>query len=423
MKIIVEKQPKSMVKLIIEVSPEKLAEYKKVVFQKLGQEMKVPGFRPGKVPDNVIEEQLGKENLRARLMQEALPLTYAEAVFKEKLEVISRPEIKIISEEPFKYEALVAVLPDVSLPDIKKINIPKKEVKVTDKDVEQVIEDLRKKERKFEETDQGLKTGDRAEVDFEGFDKEGKALPNTKSKNHPVILGEGSLVPGFEDNLMGLKKGDKKKFTVKFPKDYQHKDFQDKDITFNVEVLKTEKGVLPELNESLIEKATGKKQSLVDFKKFLEKDLLAFKKNEVERQRRDEFLLKLVEKATLEVPEGLVKEEIDFMLEDIKQNLEKQGLDFKVYEDQLKKQGKDLREQYLPGAEKKVRMRLVLSQVLKDEKIEVTDEEMDKELEKVMKMLPDKEKEEATKRLQKGNDEYTQFRNRLLLNKLFDLYL
>ena len=423
MKIVVEKQPKSGVKLSIEVSPEKLAQYKKVVMQKLNEEMDVPGFRAGKIPENVIEEKIGKEALQARLIQEALPLTYTEAVVKEKVQVVSRPQVKIISEDPLKYEAVVSVLPEIKLPDLKKIKVPKEDVKMTEKEVEQVLLDLRKRASKFKEVTRALKKGDRAEIDFEGFDDKGKALPSTKSQNHPVILGEQSLVPGFEENIEGMKKGEEKEFKVKFPKDYPHKPFQNKDVKFKVKVNRTEEVEMPELDEAFIQQISGKKQSLADFKKQLEGDLLVYKKRDVENRRREEFLSKLVEAAKLEVPEGLIKEEIDFMSEETKLNLKKQGIDFKVYEEQMKKQGKDLDKQYAKEAEKRVRVRLVLSQSLKDEKIEVEEAELDKAIEARLKNIPDQERERQTKVFEKGSDAYRQLQNRLALNKLFDLYL
>jgi len=171
------------------------------------------------------------------------------------------------------------------------------------KDIEEVMADLKKHGIRYKDVDRTAKKGDRVEVNFSGFDNDEKPIPNTKSQNHPVVLGENSLIPGFEDEIIGLKKGDKKEFDITFPKDYGKKEFQGRKVKFKIELLRVEEGTEPEINEEFIEKMTGKKQSVKDFEEEIGKNIKARKETETERDRENKYVEELLKKVKVEVPE------------------------------------------------------------------------------------------------------------------------
>ncbi|MBD3360231.1 trigger factor, partial [Candidatus Peregrinibacteria bacterium] len=339
-------------------------------------------------------------------------------VIKEKIQVVSRPKIKIEKDEPLTYTATVAVLPNVEVKDYKSIKIPKEEPKVTDKDIKAVIEDLKKYATTNKEVDRPAKKGDRVEVDFEGFDKNGKPIENTKSKNHPVIIGEGSLIPGFEDELIGLKKDEKKEFELKFPKDYAKKDFQNKEVKFKVEIKKVEEPKTPELNEEFIQKMTGKKLSIDEFKKDVENNIKARKKQEAVQKRENKYLEELLKKTNVEIPEALIEEEAQYILQEMKEDIASKGLQFEKFLEHKNTTEEELREKYRPEAEKRIKVRLALRHLIKEENIEATEEEIKQEFEKIKANYPPEEDKKLDKEFESGNLK-VQIANKLALQKLF----
>ncbi|MCK9185997.1 trigger factor [Candidatus Gracilibacteria bacterium] len=418
----IKKLPKSEVEIEITVSEEDIEKYYKKASEELSKEVNVKGFRPGHIPQDVLEANLDKKYIMAHAQEMAIQRSYADAVIKEKVQVVARPKIEIKSENPFSYVAVVAVLPEVEIKDYKSIKVKREEVKVTEKDLEEVMTDLKKYSTTYKDTDAEAKKGDRMEVDFEGFDEEGKSLENTKSSSHPVILGENSLIPGFEEELVGLKKGDKKEFDLKFPKDYPKKDFQGKKVHFKVEAKRLENAIEPEVNEEFIEKMTGKKGSVEEFKKEIEKNVKDRKEKEAKQKVENEYLEELLKKTKVEIPTALIEEEIDFMLHDIADDMGSKGIEFEKYLEKAKIKIEELREKYLPEAEKRVKMRLALQQLIKEENAAPSEEEILAEFEKIKSFYPEKEAAKITEDFEKG-ELRAQITNRLAIRKLFDKVL
>ncbi|MFO0780830.1 MAG: trigger factor [Candidatus Gracilibacteria bacterium] len=218
MKVTVEKLPKSEVKLTIEVPAERLEKYMEKAAEQISMHFKIPGFRPGHVPLDVLKQHVNEEGIEAHMLDIALPETYTEAVMKEKLQVVSRPKVEIKTKSPLVYEAVVAVFPEVSVSGYEKISVKKETPKVEAKDVDEVLAGIQKRHTTYKDVEREAKKGDRVEVDFDGFDDGGAPLDNTSSKNHPLVIGDNSLIPGFEDELVGMKKEEKKSFQITFQK-------------------------------------------------------------------------------------------------------------------------------------------------------------------------------------------------------------
>lgn len=418
----IKKLEKSKVEIEITVSEEKMKTFREKACEDLSHEVKISGFRPGHVPAEVLEQHLDKKYILAHTQEIAIQKSYADVVIKEKIQVVSRPKIKIEKDTPFTFTATVAVMPEVELKDYKSIKVEKKEIKVTEKDIEEVIKDLKKYSTVYKDVEREAKKGDRVEIDFEGFDEKDAPIDKTKSKNHPVIIGDETLIPGFEDNLVGMKKGDKKEFDLTFPKDYGKKDFQNKKVKFKVELNRIEEPVVQEVNEDFVEKITGKKQSVEEFKKEIETNVKARKEQESKQERENKYLEELLKKAKIELPEALIEEEAEYIIEDVKDDITQKGLEFTKFLEQAKVTEDDLRKKYRPEAEKRLKIRLSLQYMIKEEKIEVKQEEIKAEYEKMKSYYPPKEQAKVDKEFEDGHLK-SQIINKLALRKLFEIVL
>lgn len=406
----VKNLPKSEVEITVTLTADELKPFEEKALAEFSKQIKVKGFRPGHVPAEIVKQHLNEEAIKYRAQDLAIQSTYPRAVVESKTPVISRPQVKIESEENgLKYTATAAIMPEVEVKDYKSIKVKLEESKVDKKDVEEVLTDLKRYITTYKDVEREAKKGDRAELAFEGFDLEGNALEGTKSQHHPVILGEGSLIPGFEENVIGLKVGEKKDFEITFPEDYHSKEFASKKVKFNVELQRLEEAHIPELDEEAIEKLTGQKEKPEDFMKKVEQDLLERKKSQARQKQEGEYLEELLKKTKVELPQILIEEEIEHMIAEVRANSDRRGIKWEDFLAQAKTTLEDLRKKYEPEAEKRVKLRLALQHLIEEEKTQPTDEEIKKHLDEELKRNP---KADAR------NLEF-QLRNRLALRALF----
>jgi len=423
MNITVKTLPKSEVKLTVEVTPEKLKKYYEKAAHQISEMVKIPGFRPGHVPLDVLKQHVKEENIESHMLDIAMPELYAEAIMKEKIQPISRPKVEILSAKPLKFEATVAVYPDVAISGYDKVDIKKAEVKVTEKDVDDVLADIRKRNAEFKEVERTAKEGDKVEIDFEGFDEGGAPLENTKSANHPLVIGEQSLVKGFEEELVGMKKDEKKAFKVTFPKDYFHKPFQGKKVEFKVEMKRVLEVTLPELNAEFLKKIAGTEKTIEEVKKIIEHNLEHDKEHQEKVRRENEFLEKIINLAKVEIPETLIEEEIDGMMDEFKSELENRGIPMDKYLEQTKKKVEDLRKDRRKEAEKRLTLRFGLQKIFEQEKMDVSQSELKKEIEHVIGLYPKNEQYKLQKEYKEGSYLVRRLENKMKMEKLFEKFL
>lgn len=423
MDIKVDTLPKSEVKITIELTEEETKKLMEKAAKQVSEMVKVPGFRSGQVPLDILKKHVKDGAIEGHMIDIALPETYTEAVKKEDIKVISKPEIKILTDNPLKYEAKVAVYPDVKISGYEKVKIKKQEVKVEDKDVEEVLKDIQKRRATYSKVDRGAEKGDRVEIDFEGFDEGGAPLENTSSKHHPVVLGEGSLVPGFEEELIGLKGGEKKEFKVSFPKDYFHKPFKGKKVQFKVEVHQVDEMKLPEINDEFVKQITGEEKPVDEMKKSIKENLKTEREQGEKVRRENEFLDAIADMVKVEIPAPLIEEEIDSMMEEFENELSGKNITLQQYLEGSKKEVKDLRDQRTKEAEKRLRLRFGLQQVFEQEKIEVTEENIRHEVDHIKSLYPENEREKIESEYTKGAYLKRRLENKLKMEKLFETYL
>ena len=357
------------------------------VFKKNAKYFNVPGFRKGKVPMNIAEKHYGVEMFYEDAFNEVVPAIYDKEIKENNLDVVSKPEIDIVQMEKGKdviFTAVVQVKPEVELGKYKGIEIKKIEYPVKDEDVQNEIKQMQdKNSRLVTVDDRALENGDTATIDFEGF-VDGVAFEGGKAEGHELEIGSGAFIPGFEDQLVGMKIDEEKEIKVTFPKEYFSKDLAGKEATFKVKLHEIKKKELPNLDDEFakdVSEFDTLKELEASIKERLEKDNAQKAKYETE-----EAAIKTVcDKSKVEIPSGMVDMEVDHMIQDINQRLSYQGLKLEQYLKMIGKTEEEVRKEYEPQAIEAIKSRLTLEAVRKAEKIEATDEEINAKLEEMAK--------------------------------------
>ena len=387
------------VKLEITVEAEKFDEAIKRVYFKSAKYFNIPGFRKGKAPMNIVEKYYGKEIFYEDAFNEVAQNALEEAVKENKLEVVSRPDIDVTQIEKGKdliFTAIMQTKPEAELGKYKGIEIKKIEYNVSDEDIEHELGHMQEhNSRLVSIEDRPVESGDIATIDFEGF-VDGKAFEGGKAENHDLEIGSNTFIPGFEDQVIGMKIDEEKDINVKFPEEYFSKELAGKDATFKVKVNEIKKKELPKLDDEF-----AKDVSEFDTLKELKADIKAKKEKEnaekAKYETQDAVIKAVCEDMKVEIPSGMIEMEIDNMLKDIEQRLSYQGLKLEQYLQMMGKTMEDMRKEYEPQAIEGIKSRLALEAVIKAEKIEATDKEIDEKLKEMAKNYGKENDEEFLK--------------------------
>jgi trigger factor len=378
MNLDLKSEAKSKVRLSITLSHAEFLKYIDSAFEKVGATLKIDGFRSGKAPKKIIEETAGQ----ARLVQESIDLalaeSYPEALKTKNLYPVNQPKITIDSfptliSGDLKYTVEFDNLPEVKLRDYSKISVKKPAIKkATDKDVEKVIEYLKKQKATFSEVDRAAKKGDRAEINFSGTVK-GVKKEGMESRNHPIVIGEGVMIPGFEEELIGLKKADKKKFKIRFPKEYHAKDLAGEEAEFEIELIDLKEVVLPKIDLEFAK--TFGHTDVSAMKIAIKKSLDLEMEEKATRDLEMVVIDKVLKNLSVEIPESLVEQEIDRMTDQLRKQIEAQGLNFERYLQSIKKDLADFRKDSRNQAEKNVQIGFLIGEIIKDRKLDPKDDQ------------------------------------------------
>ena len=390
MKHEIKKLEKNQVEITVEVASEELQPYLEKAAKKLSEHHKIEGFRPGKAPYEIIKQRLGEMTIYKEALEIIVQKSYFDILEKENLEVISQPKIdveKLAPGNPIIYKATAALLPKVEMPDYKIIKVKRKEIQVEEKQIDEVLGNLRKMQAKETLVERESKKGDKVELDFT-VSQAGVVIENGAHKKYPVILGENKMIPGFEDQILGMKKGEEKEFKLKFPKEYYMKSLADKESEFKVKLLAVYQIDLPELDDKFAQ-TLGQFKTLEEIKNQIKKNIGEEAKIKEEQRLEIEILEKLIEKSKFDdIPDLLVDSEAHKMIHELKDNLTQQGIKFDDYLSNLKKTPDQLKLDFTPQAVKRVKTALITRQIAEQEKIEVYDDEIEKEIELTSKMYP-----------------------------------
>lgn len=385
MSVQVEKLEKNMAKLTVEVSAEDFKAAIKKAFNKNKNRFAIPGFRKGKAPQAMIEKMYGEGVFYEDAADEAINASYAEAMKESGLDIVSRPEVtieKIGKDEPFVYSALVAVKPEVTLGQYKGVEVEKADASVSAEDVEAELKKVQEQNaRLLTVEDRGVEDGDQTVIDFEGF-VDGKGFEGGKAEDYPLTIGSHSFIDTFEEQLIGKKIGEECEVNVTFPTEYHAADLAGKPATFKVTVKEIKVKELPELNDEFASEVS-EFDTLDEYKKDVEKKLAEKKEIEANSKNEDAVVAKVVENATMEIPDKMIDAQAENMVQDMARRMQSQGLSLDMY---LKYTGmtvEQMKEQARPDAEKRIRTRLVLEAVAKAENIRISDEKVDEEVAKM----------------------------------------
>jgi trigger factor len=385
---------KNKLKLTITADQAELDSMKKHILEyHFQKDMKVAGFREGKVPLEMVEKNADPNQVQGQFLDEIINDLYSKAINQARLKVIDQPKVEISKFVPYsqlEFTAEIPILEDVKLPDYKKIKLAKPKIKpVTKTEIDEVIERIRTQLATKNDVDRACKDGDQVWIDFEGIDDKGKPVEGAKGSDYPLILGSNSFIPGFETNLIGLKPNDKKTFTQKFPKDYHIKALASRNVTFSVDVIKVQEMVKPAVNDELAVKS-GPFTQLSELEDDIKKQLEFEKQTQVDRDYEGDLIKAITAKTTFDIPETLVETDIEAKLKELKQNLAYRGQTFEEY---LKQEGlteEELKTKRLkPEAIERLKNSIVLSEIAEVEGLKITSADVDARLSQIKQQYSD----------------------------------
>ena len=384
----VEKTEKANeVKLEITIEAEKFDNAMKKVYFQNAKYFNIPGFRKGKAPMNIVEKYYGAQIFYEDAFNEVATEAYDEALEANKIDVVSRPVVDIKQMEKGKdviFTAVVQTKPEVELGKYKGIEIPKVEYKVEEKDIEHELGHMQEhNSRLITVDDRALENGDIATIDFEGF-VDGVAFDGGKAEGHELEIGSGSFIPGFEDQLVGMKIDEEREIKVTFPKEYFSKDLAGKEAMFKVKLHEIKRKELPELDDEFA-KDVSEFDTLAELKASIKEKI---EKNNEQRQKyeTEDLAIKAVcEDVKVDIPSGMVEFEVENMMKDFEQRLSYQGLNLDQYLKMIGKTEEEMKKEYEPQAIEAIKSRLVLEAIIKAEKIEASEDEIKAKMEEMAK--------------------------------------
>ncbi|MBI95714.1 trigger factor [bacterium] len=415
---------KAEIELKVTLDDKEIESYLDHAAKEFAKNVQIKGFRKGHVPRNIIEENYGKDVLIDVMLDLKLSNIYQKALEEEKIIPISSPKVDILDKEKMIIQFTTASKPEVDTKGLDKIKVKKDEKKVAKKDLDLELENMLLRFAEVKEVERKSKNKDEVVINFEGFDEKGKAINNTKGENYPLKLGSNSFIPGFEEGLVGAKKGDKKDLDLEFPKDYHAEDLKGKKVTFKVEVLKVNETTLPELNEELIEKVSHKKQSKEDFLKDLENRIQERNSQQSKTKAEEELYTKFLEKAKVTVSDLMIKDEENQFSRELEQNAQRMQMPFDNYKEILaSKEGKSFEEFVTKQASERVQLRAIIQTLMDEHKIEVVDKDLEAEIAKKSKEAP-KEIQDQVKEYYNSNPQAKEvLRNQMKLDALLAKFM
>jgi len=388
----IKKLPKSKIEIEIAVSWDVWKDYLDQAAAEVSEELKISGFRPGKAPRNLVEQKVGSGVILNNAAEKAVKKSYVDFVTKEKLEVIGTPKVEIEEIEEgkeLKYKAEVAVMPEVKVKEdykkeVKKINedFSQKKPEVPEEELSLELEKLANSRVKLVTVMREARKGDSVEVDFE-VKVGGVIIENGASKNHPLVLGKGVFIPGFEENIVGMREGDEKEFELNFPEDYHKKDLAGKPAVFKMKLNLVQERQTPEVNDDFA-KSLGSFENLEALKKNIREGMEHEQEHKLKDDKRGAHIEEVIKATEVDLPEVLLDEEAERMFGEFSMQLQPMGITLEQYLEKLGKKKEDLRKDWQPQAEKRVISALALKEIAKMEEIDVTSKEVEEEINKTL---------------------------------------
>jgi trigger factor len=365
--------------LTVDADAKDLAPIRTHVISHFRRSVRIPGFRAGRAPDAMIEQNIPQQQFLDEFMEHALNDLYGRAVDTEKIRPVSTPDVQLKKFVPYtelQFEAVTEILGPVKLPNYKTIKLARKKVDITAADVAEIIKNLQARMAERTEVERPAKAGDELIIDFAGSDTDGKKVSGADGQDYPLILGSKAFIPGFEEELIGVKAGDSKTFDITFPKDYGVAALQSKQVTFKVDVKKVQELKEPKADDEFAAKV-GPFKTLTELKADIKKQLRTERQGQADTEYNNELVRKIAAKTEIEVPKTLVEEENLRLEEQEKQNLVYRGQTWQEHLDAEGISEEEHRQRHYPDALERVKIGLILSEIAQKEGVTVTPEELE----------------------------------------------
>ncbi|HCV0320891.1 TPA: trigger factor [Staphylococcus aureus] len=376
--------------LTVTVPAEKVNKALDQAFKKVVKQINVPGFRKGKVPRPIFEQRFGVEALYQDAIDILLPDAYGEAIDETDIKPVAQPEVSVTQIEKgkdFIFEATVTVEPEVKLGDYKGLEIEKQETELSDDELQEAIDhSLGHLAEMVVKEDGVVENGDTVNIDFSGS-VDGEEFEGGQAEGYDLEIGSGSFIPGFEEQLEGMKVDEEKDVVVTFPEEYHAEELAGKEATFKTKVNEIKFKEVPELTDEIANELDAEANTVDEYKENLRERLAEQKATDAENVEKEEAITKATDNTTIDIPEAMVNTELDRMVSEFAQRIQQQGLDLQTYFQISGQDETQLREQMKDDAEQRVKTNLTLTAIAEAEKIEATDEDIDKELEKMSKQF------------------------------------
>lgn len=385
MKVSVDKSVKNEVTMEIEVAVDAVAAGMDKAVAAVSKKVNIPGFRKGKVPRMVLENFVGKEYILNEAADQLITDAYWDAIEQEKIDPVDNPKIDIVTlelEKPLVFKATVTVKPEVKLGQYKGLEVKRPEVKILAKDVDAEIKRMQQRLAKVVEVEAGKKSknGDTLTIDFEGF-MNGEPFPGGKGDGYPLEIGSKTFIPGFEEQLTGVVAGANVDVNVTFPEDYHQAEFAGKEAVFKVKVHEIKRKDLPALDDDFAKDVSETADTMADLKKEIKEKLVKQANEEADNRVKDMAIDQMLEGVEVEIPEVMVERRINEMIADMERNLQMQGMTMEQYMEYAKVTKEQMADYYRPQAEGSVKYDLALEEICKQENIEPSEEDLNKQLE------------------------------------------
>lgn len=387
--------------------------------KELGKDVKIDGFRPGQAPVEKLREKLGSEQVLNASIRKLLPKVMDEMIREHSLHPIIPPKVDIEEMKPLTLKITFYEKPEVKIKGADKISVKADKIEIDEKEIERLAEYVRKQHQTSAVKDGAAASGDRITMDFWGETLDGKEVEAIRTTGHQVIIGSKVLLPGFEDELIGLQAGDKKDFTLTFPEKHQAEELRNKPVAFHVSVTKVETVHVPELTDEFVQQNL-QLDSVDAFKKQI-KESMEMQEMQAMRRKLEEDALEKIRAATqVELADELIDDEFRAMLDDLQQHLQRQNVSFKDWLDRSGKKPEEAEKELREQAEKRLTVRLGLAVLVDERDIQMTDEEMQETIQHFLMPLSDAERKEIEPAYQKGQQAYEQLKWQKRVEKLLD---
>jgi trigger factor len=397
-----ERLDKNLVSLEITVSVTEIEEAIKEAYKKIVKKVNLPGFRRGNVPRRILEAHYGKEVFYEEALDILVPKAYLAVLVEHKLEPIDHPKFDVVepldAEKPFVFKATVELLPEVTLGQYKDLQVEKKQVNVGETEVEAQLKVLQERHAELVLSDkEELEKGDFAVTDFDGY-VDGKPFPGGAAQAYTLEIGSGSFIPGFEDQMIGMKTGSERDVTVTFPADYPTAELAGKEALFKVDLKEIKVKEFPEIDDEFAQ-SIGKFETVDELKADVKQKIISAMEMDAESAYSQALIDKAVDNAQVEVPETLIVQEMEELLHRFEHNLAYQGLNLEKYLEYSKKTHEDVKEDFRPEAAKRVKADLVLNSIAKFEQINVSETELNEKIRELAERYQQKDLEKLKSEL------------------------